>query len=138
MSSFANPSIVTIDNYLPSTFSSTLRFEALFRLAKEPLPRIFIKNHILVLAMATTKSLVSRSNQIRMVFIVLIKLLGYPSTRMVNGPGRTRLRDDWAPEGSWGYQIGVDYEIRKCIPVMCGPVGGEVIFTAGEEFCEWN
>ncbi|KAJ5891837.1 uncharacterized protein N7473_008065 [Penicillium subrubescens] len=31
---------------------------------------------------------------------------------------------DWAPEGSWGYQIGVDYGLGKCIPVMCDPIGG--------------
>ncbi|KAJ5551356.1 hypothetical protein N7535_000693 [Penicillium sp. DV-2018c] len=38
---------------------------------------------------------------------------------------------DWAPEDSWGYQIGVAYNLGKCIPVMCDPVGSEVIFTAG-------
>lgn len=31
---------------------------------------------------------------------------------------------DWAPEGNWGYQIGVDYGLGKCIPVMCEPIGG--------------
>jgi hypothetical protein len=23
---------------------------------------------------------------------------------------------DWAPEGSWGYQIGVEYKLGKCTP----------------------
>jgi hypothetical protein len=45
---------------------------------------------------------------------------------------------DWAPEDSWGHQIGVSYRLGECIPVMCDPVGGEVIFTAGGNFYEWN
>jgi hypothetical protein len=45
---------------------------------------------------------------------------------------------DWAPENSWGYQIGVEYKLGKCIPLMCDPVGGEVIFTAGGNFYEWS
>lgn len=45
---------------------------------------------------------------------------------------------DWAPEDSWGYQIGVDYKLGKCISVMCDPVGSEVIFTAGGKFYGWN
>ena len=43
---------------------------------------------------------------------------------------------DWAPEGSWGYQIGVDYGLGKCIPVMCDPIGGGLIFMAGGKFYE--
>lgn len=45
---------------------------------------------------------------------------------------------DWSPEDSWGYQIGVAYRLGECIPVMCPPDGGEVIFTAGGNFYEWN
>lgn len=45
---------------------------------------------------------------------------------------------EWAPEDSWGYQIGVAYNLGKCTPVMCDPVGSEVIFTAGGKFYEWN
>lgn len=45
---------------------------------------------------------------------------------------------DWAPEHSWEYQIGVEYKLGQCIPVMCTPDYGEVIFTAGGKFYEWN
>lgn len=45
---------------------------------------------------------------------------------------------DWAPEGSWGYQVGVDFELGNCIPVMCQPFEGGVIFTAGGKFYEGN
>lgn len=44
----------------------------------------------------------------------------------------------WAPEDSWGYQIGFNYKLGKCIPAMCDPVGSEVIFTAGGKFYEGN
>lgn len=45
---------------------------------------------------------------------------------------------DWAPEGSWGHQIGVDYKLGKCIPVMCDLTGGDVIFMAGGKFYEFD
>lgn len=47
-------------------------------------------------------------------------------------------KSDWAPEDSWGYQIGVNYKLGKFIPVMCDPIGSEVIFTAGRNFYEGN
>jgi len=45
---------------------------------------------------------------------------------------------DWASENGRGYQIGAEYNLGKCIPLMCDPFGGEVIFTAGGNFYEWN
>lgn len=53
-------------------------------------------------------------------------------------PEELDYKTDWAPEDSWGYQIGVDYKLGKCIPVMCDLIGSEVIFTAGGKFYEWN
>jgi hypothetical protein len=45
---------------------------------------------------------------------------------------------DWALEGSWGYNVGADHKLGKCIPVMCNQDTGEVMFTAGGNFYEWN
>ena len=36
----------------------------------------------------------------------------------------------WAPEDRWGYPIRAAYKLGKCIPIMCEPVGSEVILTA--------
>lgn len=45
---------------------------------------------------------------------------------------------DWAPEDSRGYEIGVNYKLGDCVPVMCDPIWSEVIFTAGGKFYVWN
>lgn len=41
---------------------------------------------------------------------------------------------EWAAEDSWGYQLALDYHLGTCIPIMCRPHDGQILFESNGQF----
>ena len=43
-------------------------------------------------------------------------------------PEELEYEGEWAAVNSWGYHLATAYELGTCIPIMCNPQGGEILF----------